>query len=411
MSAATLAAPVPKAKSPAKPPAPTLTAARSALCQRKCACGGSSGSDDKCEDCQKKEMGLQRFAAGPARSNTVPPIVHEALRSPGQPLDRATRAFMEPRFGHDFSRVRIHTDGLAAESANAVAAHAYTVGGDIVFGTGRYAPGSENGRRLLAHELVHVIQQDAGTGLETLPPAIQHLSGGGARLTMALGLFSEPQHLENEALTASDRILEPSADHKLVGPLSAAVPRAFIQRARLPLPTPQPLCGKTLTHIDVLPWAIKDLEPCLPKGVPVTRVNIVGRDLSTPTSGMGPQVFNLHVGYYQDPATGRYCGIARDSKVCVAPACQFLGCFPTLEEVLEVIWQFVKAALVVIGVVLLGIIVAILIELLAPILVPAGALATGALAAGAPKDGEGGTDRALDSQQSTGEPTDAKAAV
>ncbi|MGB9632210.1 MAG: DUF4157 domain-containing protein [Chloroflexaceae bacterium] len=89
----------------------------------------------------------------------MPPIVHEVLRSPGQPLDAETRAFMEPRFGHDFSRVRVHTDARAAESARAVNALAYTVGRDVVFGAGQYAPGASAGRRLLAHELAHVVQQ------------------------------------------------------------------------------------------------------------------------------------------------------------------------------------------------------------------------------------------------------------
>src|SRR5512134_563730 len=92
----------------------------------------------------------------------APPIVHEALRSPGQPLDAATRAFMEPRFGHDFSGVRVHTDARAAESARAVQALAYTVGRDIVFGDQRYSPQTSPGRRLLAHELTHTLQQRQG---------------------------------------------------------------------------------------------------------------------------------------------------------------------------------------------------------------------------------------------------------
>jgi len=89
----------------------------------------------------------------------MPPIVHEVLRSPGQPLDPATRAFMEPRFGHDFSQVRVHNDARAAESARAVNAQAYTVGRDVVFGTGRYALQTGDGRKLMAHEMAHVVQQ------------------------------------------------------------------------------------------------------------------------------------------------------------------------------------------------------------------------------------------------------------
>ena len=72
--------------------------------------------------------------------NHAPSIIHDVLRAPGQPLDATTRAFMEPRFGHDFSRVRVHSDAKAAESARAVNALAYTVGQDVVFGVGQYAP-------------------------------------------------------------------------------------------------------------------------------------------------------------------------------------------------------------------------------------------------------------------------------
>jgi hypothetical protein len=81
------------------------------------------------------------------------------LRSSGQLLDLGTRAFFEPRFGHDFSQVRVHTDAKAAESARAVNALAYTVGSDIVFARGHYAPSRHEGRHLVAHELAHVLQQ------------------------------------------------------------------------------------------------------------------------------------------------------------------------------------------------------------------------------------------------------------
>jgi hypothetical protein len=91
---------------------------------------------------------------------TAPPSVHEVLRSPGQPLDPATRAFMETRVGYDFSGVRVHSDESAARSARDIAANAYTVGGHIVFGAGQFDPGSGAGGRLLAHELTHVIQQN-----------------------------------------------------------------------------------------------------------------------------------------------------------------------------------------------------------------------------------------------------------
>lgn len=89
----------------------------------------------------------------------VPSSVHEVLRSAGQPLDGGTRNFMETRFAQDFSQVRVHTGQQAAESARALSAAAYTVGSDIAFDSGRYAPATQQGRFLLAHELAHVVQQ------------------------------------------------------------------------------------------------------------------------------------------------------------------------------------------------------------------------------------------------------------
>jgi hypothetical protein len=85
--------------------------------------------------------------------------VHDVLGSPGQPLPPATRAFFEPRFGHDFGGVRVHTDGQAAESARGMNAAAYTLGRDVVFGADQYAPETGQGRKLIAHELAHVVQQ------------------------------------------------------------------------------------------------------------------------------------------------------------------------------------------------------------------------------------------------------------
>ena len=96
-----------------------------------------------------------RLAAPPPRDPT-------SLRiGAGQPLPPATRAFFEPRFGHDFGQLRVHTDAAAAQSARALDAHAFTIGRDIVFGAGRYAPHTPAGQRLLAHELAHVVQPGA----------------------------------------------------------------------------------------------------------------------------------------------------------------------------------------------------------------------------------------------------------
>src|SRR5689334_8601576 len=108
---------------------------------------------------------LQRLALNSRQpASTIPASVGEALRSGGRPLEPTTRTHMESRFGHDFSRVQVHTDAKAAESAAAVRARAYTVGQDVVFGAGEYAPNSAQGQKLLAHELTHAIQQGPAAG-------------------------------------------------------------------------------------------------------------------------------------------------------------------------------------------------------------------------------------------------------
>lgn len=116
----------------------------------------------KCAECEEEEEKLARKETSAGLSYdgvAAPEVVHQALASPGQPLDDHTRDFFQTRFGHDFSRVRVHLDDAAAASARAVGALAYTVGRDIVFAERNYAPGSTEGRRLLAHELTHVLQQ------------------------------------------------------------------------------------------------------------------------------------------------------------------------------------------------------------------------------------------------------------
>jgi hypothetical protein len=120
---------------------------------------GSLGQSEESAEHDENRLALHHRSINPDRSPTVPSIVYEVLRSPGQPLDADTRTFMEPRFGHDFSRVRVHTDAKAAESARAVNALAYTVGTDVVFAAGLYTPATRTGQKLLVHELVHVLQQ------------------------------------------------------------------------------------------------------------------------------------------------------------------------------------------------------------------------------------------------------------
>jgi hypothetical protein len=181
---------------------PLQSAGASPLLQRKCACGaGASGLTGECEECGKKKLRLQtklrindpgdvyeqeadrvaeQVLATPAhphvssappriqrytgqataQGDTAPASVDRVIGSPGRPLDPELRQDMEQRFGHDFARVRVHADAAAEQSARDVNANAYTAGHDIVFGSGRFAPATREGRRLLAHELTHVVQQN-----------------------------------------------------------------------------------------------------------------------------------------------------------------------------------------------------------------------------------------------------------
>lgn len=125
----------------------------------------SEASDATEQDKKKKEEGapVQRQAAGGATHDAAPSLVNDVLAAPGQPLDAATRGFMEERFGHDFSSVRIHADERAARSARSVDALAYTAGSNIAFAQGHYSPRTPMGRQLLAHELAHVVQQSGAS--------------------------------------------------------------------------------------------------------------------------------------------------------------------------------------------------------------------------------------------------------
>jgi uncharacterized protein DUF4157 len=120
-------------------------------------------------------MHLQKAAGNAsvtaALEEQQPTLVKDVVNSGGgSPLDRDTQGFMESRLGADFSDVRVHTDSTASESARSVQAHAYTVGTDIVFQSGKYAPESDSGKHMLAHELTHVVQQRSGPVAGTPAP-------------------------------------------------------------------------------------------------------------------------------------------------------------------------------------------------------------------------------------------------
>lgn len=174
-----------KTSTPLFAPRPDSTTPRSRLLQRRCACGCGGKTA-----CSASPLSGRARRGGPA----VPDQVEDVLRSAGEPLAAADRSDFERRYGHDFSRVRIHADARAAESARALHAQAYTVGPHVAFGAGRYAPGTRQGRALLAHELAHVVQQQARYRPD---------------LPLELGPAHSP--LEAEADRAADTLAAPAA--------------------------------------------------------------------------------------------------------------------------------------------------------------------------------------------------------
>lgn len=174
----------------------------------------------------------------------APPFVRKILDTPGQALDPATRRFMESRLGHDLSAVRVHTGRDAADSAQSVDALAYTLGHNIVFGRHQYAPHTAIGRRLLAHELVHVIQQGHGAAphiQRQAPPAAQPFDWGSA-VRQAEGLAAN---------TNTRAQAEP-------------IYKDLIVRAAATVAAPAPLVNRNPTAADIR-WSW-DVNPQLPHG-------------------------------------------------------------------------------------------------------------------------------------------------
>jgi len=207
-------------------PKPAFTPVQGGLLQRKCACGRTAGLIGECAECSKKKrfslqtklkvnkLGdsyeqeadriadqilvtpahhavsdapprIQRFSAQwSGQMDAAPASVDQALASPGRALEPALRQDMEQRFGHDFSRVRVHSGAAAEQSAQDINAHAYTIGRNIVFGAGQFAPGTHEGRRLLAHELAHVVQQ-TGHGVTAIQRKEKETDGSWLALAAA----------------------------------------------------------------------------------------------------------------------------------------------------------------------------------------------------------------------------------
>jgi hypothetical protein len=206
-----------------------------------------------------------RRLAGGSRPSRVPATASVTGARDGDRMDAATMAFMAGRFGRDFSDVRVHTDAVAAESARRLDARAYTIGRDIVFGAGQYAPSTDYGRQTLAHELAHVVQQGNG---RTQAPA----DDSGSRLV------SDPSDdLEREADVASRRVM--AGDLAVSARLSqpdggARAAPAAIQRLT-PVPTPDfaqrgDTCQPASMITALIVWDRERADPANPNG------NLVG---------------------------------------------------------------------------------------------------------------------------------------
>ncbi len=165
------------------------------LLQRRCSCGAHTTGGAHCAECANSAK-LQRRGGAASHSEEAPESVYEVLRSRGNTLDANDQEFFESRYGHDFGRVRVHSDAAAAESANAVNASAYTVGHHVVFGGGQYRPDTSSGRELLAHELAHVVQQRGAS-----------IPARGLQIGSASSSFeSSADHAASQALSGAGRV-------------------------------------------------------------------------------------------------------------------------------------------------------------------------------------------------------------
>lgn len=150
----------------------------------------SSAPEELSRECANGEKGTQVLHSKNALSAAasvegVPAVVDSVLRAPGRPLATGDLEFFADRFGHNFEHVQIHSDRQAAESAYAVGARAYTVGSHVVFGAQEYAPSTTAGRRLLAHELTHVAQQNASLRANRVHPSRDGRTGSRCLPTIA----------------------------------------------------------------------------------------------------------------------------------------------------------------------------------------------------------------------------------
>jgi Domain of unknown function (DUF4157) len=296
----------------APPKATSLhNASRNGLLQRRCACGNHAAAPGEGAECAKNNSGLQRkltigasndpleleadrvadeVLAAPAHSTvggiprliqrytgqttggaeTAPASLESVLASSGKPLEPALRQDMEQRFGQDFSRVRVYSGAAAEQSTRDVTAHAYTMGHHIVFGAGRFAPGTRDGMRLIAHELTHVVQQ----------------SGAGAGSGSPSGVLQ--RKLRSGASPAPDVDLGPLQGHD-DAPAENYTPQAAAPDAAA---VHQPSQGESLrspTQIDASSIAAQSSSPQAPlteldPGAPLNESPNTATDAETPTN-------------------------------------------------------------------------------------------------------------------------------
>ncbi len=266
----------------------TVGAVPTRLLQRNCACGRSVGVSGACEECRRNGLNLQRHPIPKNDPTEVPPIVYDVLRSPGQPLDPATRAFMEPRFGHDFSDVPVHTDTRVAEPASALNALAYAVGRDPALGTGQYAPGTSKRRQPLAHELTRAMHQSGAAG------GVQHLTRLESPSESMLKHEAETQAMRVVRGGAGDQgqlygrlgfaMLQPRGSSS--GPVGVRTTNLYLTRFLPAAPTPQPRVLPTTPGPLTKPGAA-DLYITVRSPARITRDEIFGDQNRAPHSGLG----------------------------------------------------------------------------------------------------------------------------
>jgi hypothetical protein len=298
------------------------------LLQRKCACGTLTPGGGACAGCAgEKEAGAQRKLAigssndpleheadrvaeqvlsarappdvAPAavriqrftphasgQSEAAPASVDRALGSPGRPLDAGTRQDMEQRFGHDFSQVRIHEGAAAEQSARDVGARAYTVGSNIAFAAGQFAPASAEGRRLLAHELTHVIQQGAGGWLQR-----QQLQTPGSTKA-GTGSTTAPGSGKGSVVTPKDvpRSCGPEVSGWIVGQASKQMGNAAVLAVRAAISEANALAAKYDTSAQAAveagaAWQVASTESSLKKAGTVPPGDRPTADIATGLKG------------------------------------------------------------------------------------------------------------------------------